>query len=604
MGEGKPIGKTIFESVDHYKIIEVDTEGIMLNEASIFGEDQNLFINAMYDLIDAMDIADKIYKKQMDPEGAEVIQSLKILRECGAKGLDNYHDAIKVNGTLFEYSTEERIIPDFDEETLRKSYELVNENKSILPLDELTKRLFSNPQEKLLDGRGIYPQELTEKNEKLLEKIKADPEARKSYSQVKIDENGELTTQRFNKVYKEELNEISFKMHNAADRFKEIGEKQNNPGLIIFAEYLKETAEANATLEGDFPYTPADIKLIETYKAKGKVPITTSIAFSSGYPDKKFGLKAFMSGELSIETDECRSLEKLASGLKNMQKLEDNIPDIKARRKNIAEVPVLMQDVIYRSGDNTAGPQGIAVTYLPEEKKVLDENGTVIVGWRNFLIAKGKYIVNPIAKTIFSEEFIQQYEEETFDEVLAIAFTVGVMSHEQRHYIGEQMEREELCNALGGLFNTFNEGKAESGRMYSFDKIINEGYKGLSKEEVVSFCKTTYLTEIFRHIRFGKDNPYRRSAELRLNYFIKEGAIKLNDDLKVSIINQNKFDSAVTSIYRIHTKICRTGDLKQAQEFVDKYNIKKGSKLERQTQEMTKKLDKVIPKDITVQYAI
>ncbi|MBC8500570.1 MAG: hypothetical protein ISS25_03375 [Nanoarchaeota archaeon] len=587
-----------------YVQIDVPTHKIISELADQFDEPNNL-IRAIDELVQAMIIGGEIFQRQYSPLAGKVVQTLKEVQ--GNRSIfSRFLDAAEVSCGTHEFYSEKKIEPDFSQEYLQLMFEQ-HKNDTTLPLEVVADFLFNDQvMPNLPEQRGVYPAEVNpafDAGEMLLSQIKKHQQGKLAYTSPYVLPDGKIKTMNFSRLFKTELEQIDQLMHNSADLLEDLGENNSNKGLVMFADYLRKFSEANTTLKGKFPYTPGDIAMVRAYK-EGGIPFFAYIGFGDGYSDK-FGVKNMLSGEIGIETKECRELASMISGFENMQILEDNIPFAPARRENIATVPVLIQDIVFRAGGTFVGSQGIAVTYLSEDQKVIDKEGTVIAGWRNVLDAKGRHILNPIARAILPEEFVSEYSK-VFDDLLSMSFAIGTMSHEQRHFIGEQMPRPELTIALGKNFNAINEGKAEIGRLYSFGELITSAHKGLSADELQAFFRQAYFSEVFRHIRFGKENPYGLSAMMRLNYFINEGqgAVTIGNDLKVQI-NDDKLLQANENLYKLHLQITQEGDTSAAEAFVKEFSIKDGSKFDGQVKGVLKRLDaQNIPRDIILNYQI
>jgi len=587
-----------------YVQIDVPSHKIISELANQFDEPNNL-IRAIDKLAQAMIIGREIFQRQYSPLAGKVVQTLKELQ--GNRSIfSKFLDAANVSGGAHDHYSKEKIEPDFSQEYLQVIFEQ-HKNDTTLPLEVVADFLFNDQVMPFLpEQRGVYPAEVNptfDAGGMLLSQIKKHQQGKLPYTSSYVLPDGQIKTMNFSRLFKTELKQIDQLMHNSADLLEDLGKNNSNKGLVMFADYLRKFSKANTTLKGKLPYTPGDIAMVRAYK-EGGIPFFAYIGFGDGYSDK-FGVKSLLSGEIGIETEECRELASMVTGFENMQILEDNIPFAPARRKNIATVPVLIQDIVFRAGGTSIGTQGIAVTYLSEDQKVLDKEGTVIAGWRNVLDAKGRHILNPIARTILPEKFVSEYSK-VFDDLLSTSFAIGVMSHEQRHFIGEQMPRLELTLALGENFDAIYEGKAEIGRLYSFGELVTSGHKGLSADELQAFFRQAYFSEVFRHIRFGKESPYGLSAMMRLNYFVNEGqgAVTIGNDSKVRI-NDDRLFQANEDLYKLHLQIILEGDASAAEAFVKEFSIKDGRKFDGQVKGVLKSLDaQNIPRDIILNYQI
>jgi len=593
---------TVEKVLGQYAVIEVDSANLIRKQAEeIAPGHEDLFVDAMGHLIESMIIGHTLFLKQLTPAGLKVYQSLAALQGFGAKGLDEYMRAFNVGWGIHDYFTREKIRPNFDVDILKATYEANADRMPdyVLPLDELTTLLFDDDVlARIPLCRGVYPEEVTDKA--VLERIRADENGKSPYTKVSLGTDGSVQSENYGVVYAEDLKNIKWHQLEAAQKLEELTSLTDNEGLRLFVDYLRKEAEANATLEGEYPYTPSDRALIRTYKADHPVTFFSSNSFGSLYPDK-FGIKKFLSGELSVRSEDCARLQEIVGGFGDIQRLEDHLPYEAGRRKNVPNVPVIIQDVVFRSGYNFGGAQGIAVSYTPEEKWVVDQEGTVIFCWRNMLDAKSRVIVDPIARTILPEEFIAQYGDD-FNDLLSMAFVVGVASHEVGHVLGDQMEGKIISPRLGELYDPINEGDAEAARQYGFDLVVTDGYKGLDRRQLVRFFQHANFADMFRSMRFGKEVPYGHAAMLRLNFFNQAGAVTIDDSLKLQV-DYDRLDEAAADLFARHLRILQLGDSDGAKAYDDEFDLEKNPDLYLKAQAILKEIEeKGIPRDITMVY--
>lgn len=587
------------KAIEQFSQIDVNSADLLAQEAARIAPGyEEQFKEGVKNIIDAMNIGHLVFMSQYSPESLKVYTELSYLKSRGVEGLDNYLRAIEINGSIFDSFTAERIKPDFTPKFLKDAYTKLSSLPSAPVPDEIIDILFSKEMfTSLPASRGIYPAEInTDAGGRLLQKIKNHPKAKKAYTRIAVTPTGDITTGKFSDVYRNYLGEMYDKINDGAvPIFMGIPGKK----FLDYAGYIESEIGATYTLEGKYPYDSSDIALIKMCK-ENKMPFFSDFGFNTNYSDK-FGLKSFLSGTFSLETEPCREIKDLVADLENFQLLEDSIPYVDARRKNVNNVPILMHDVLFRTGYSRAGSQGIAITYLSDNKKIVDKEGTVIAVWRNMLDAKSKLILSPIARTILPEEFISEYGE-SFDKILAMAFIVGITGHEQRHFIGAQLEREKLSERLGDNFTAINEGKAESGRLYGFNQLISKGFENFSRDEMLRFFQQTYLAEVIRHARFGMKISYGKSAMARLNYFVQKKAVTITDDLKMPV-DHERLEQAVTDLYSLHLQILKEGDGEGAKEYFKEYEIRPGSKLDGQLNGILKNVTELgTPRDITINY--
>ncbi len=597
--------KTTLQVLSQYHQVHVPTRELIETQAKYYApQNPDLFISGMHNLIVALKTSDAIFRDQFHPPSAQAYAALNDMQQRGAFLFNSFPLAMAVSGSLYDAFTEEHIEPDFTMSDLHSHY-ATTKHQSTLTLPELTTLLFYfNETPSLPSARGFYPQEINgDQQEALLAKIKADPQLKSHYTKV-ILKNDTLTAIPFTEHYKEQLTQVSHSTTQALNKFQALlhhFEPEKRDGLQKTIQFLQEQDAANNLLDSDLVYASSDRARVHAFTTASPAPFLLDLGFGNLYRDP-FKLKMVMAGTLSLETAQCRNLQPFVQKFLNTQALEKNIPYTPAIRSFVPPVPVLMHDAIYRSGAYAIGPQAIAATLISEDNNVNNQEGVVIVALRNILDAKAQIILNPIAQTILPQEKIQQYEP-NFANYLGMAFSIGIMSHEQRHFIGEQQDQKQLQELLGELFYDICEGTAEIGRVYSFREISAQGYDALSPINLETFLYDTYFTDMFRHLRFGPKSPYRRSAEWRLNYFIQHGSVELNDHIQITDYDQ--FKQATTQLYALHLEILHTGNAHKAKEFISHYTIEDGSPLDTKRKSLVDTINnKNIPRDIMINYVL
>jgi len=547
-----------------YKPVSVDSGEHLVREAGhYFPGNEVLFLNAVDNLVQAMQIGHRIFLRQFSPAGVDIEQLLASMNSDSSDSEDfqQYHGAVRISGGVHDLYSDEKIVPGFPKEILTDALSsdpnLVN---LPLPMKEFFEQLvFDDSLFPVLPNcRGVYPLEVNlidDPTDPFIMSIRDDEQAGSHFTAIKRA-NGQFITRRFDHMFKPELDTIGSYITQSANILRLLASRTDNPPLRGFAEYLTAAHEASTRLEGDYPYSQSELAMIDCY-GSGHLPLFFHQAFSSTYPDE-FTLKKFLSGDLSIETQECRDILELASGFYDIVSLEQNIPYQDAVRSDPPPVPVIIQDVILRSGGIFIGGQGIAVTYTPDDRKILDQHGTVIAAWRNLIDEKVRSIALPIAQVIIPDNIQSQYSN--FEHLLSVAMIVGTLSHEQRHIIGREPDPKELSYKLAGYDHPFGEGRAESGRLFSYDDVVRNGLGSLSREDVVRFFEDTYFVEMFRHMWMGQNNPYGKSADPRFGFLVEDGGGGISVDLKVRIADRPKFERAKTALYRLHLDVTCNGN--------------------------------------------
>ncbi len=608
--------KTVEQALRQYHAVDVPTKALIAAEARRYvpGHEE-IFVAALGLLQTAMEIGDTIFCGQYDPSSFEIVTILEEMQRLGAPQFSRFLDATKRAGGRYDHYSREKLEPDFTREDLRSGYALLVSSGShlvdaevsggALHLPTLEARLFDPTVDATLpESRGFYLTAINcSEQSMLLARIRVDPALKSHYTVVDMD-NGNLVAIPFTEMYGIELGLMHGFVDDAIQKFQELEVRLDHTpahGLRSFTEFLRAQNRANSTLDSELVYSPTDRARVRAYKVEEPAPFFFGLSFESTYDDP-FTMKMAMAGTLSIETEECRALAPFVAKFLDTAALEQSIPYTPAIRAEVPFVPVLMHDCVYRSGHDLIGGQALAATYRSEDNKVNDEEGVVIVAWRNVIAAKAEAILSPIARTILPAEKVAAYGD-NFDRYLAMAFSVGILSHEQRHFIGKQMDQLALKDALGEIFSDVDEGLAEIGRVYSFRELSAGGFETLDARALEEFLYDTYFADVFRHMRFGPTSPYRRSAEWRLNYLVQNGGVEVGEDVRIR--DYSKFKDAVADLYAFHLEIMQTGNRVKANEYIEKYALRDGSSLMAQKTTLIDRVnEKGIPRDIVLQYQV
>ena len=164
-------------------------------------------------------------------------------------------------------------------------------------------------------------------------------------------------------------------------------------------------------------------------------------------------------------------------------------------------------------------------------------------------------------------------------------FTIG---HENAHSLGPKEGDE----GLGKYRNIIEENKADMGSLSFLDDLVNVGmYTPEQKDQIlVNFATNTFLKS-----KPTMDQAHRVRSVMQANYFMKEGAIDVSDEGKISVNLEKMVPTAKKMLTEI-IKVQLSGDMKTAEDFVNE-NFKWGEKNEavaKNLREVNKTLNGVV----------
>ena len=384
-------------------------------------------------------------------------------------------------------------------------------------------------------GANFYPTDMTKEEFEAADL----PDKTSLYTFLMRNENGDLLTVPYHQQF-------AAKVTKAADLLEAASELAVDSGL---KHYLKLRAEALRTDEyrlSDFAWMDMKTNTVDVVIG----PIET-------YEDKLFGYKAAHEAYVLVkDQDWSARLAKYASVLPELQK-GIPVPDQYKQEKPGADADLNAYDVVYYAGDCNSGSKTIAIN-LPNDEEVQLEKGTRRLQLKNAMRAKFDKILAPIAEELITPD---QRQHITFD-----AFFSNTMFHEVAHGLGikntitgKGTVREALLEHASAL----EEGKADILGLYMITQLHQQGeIQGDLKDYY-----TTFMTSIFRSVRFGASSAHGKANMIRFNYFQEKGAFERLDDGTYRV-NYDQLQEAANSLSELILTLQGDGDYEGAANLV------------------------------------
>ncbi|HXW09234.1 MAG TPA: hypothetical protein VD737_01345 [Steroidobacteraceae bacterium] len=341
-------------------------------------------------------------------------------------------------------------------------------------------------------GAQFYPADMTKEE---FEKANL-PQSRSEYTLLRRDAKGALEVVPYHQAYADGVTRAAALLEQAAGLAEDAG--------------LKAYLQARATALRTDDYRASDRAWLDMKNNRIDVvigPIET-------YEDRLFGYKAAYEAYVLVkDMDWSRRLARYAAMLPELQRGLP-VPDAYKAEKPGTDSDLNAYDVLYYAGDCNAGSKTIAIN-LPNDEQVQLEKGTRRLQLKNAMRAKFEKIMLPIADELIVPE---QRKHVTFD-----AFFGDVMFHEVAHGLGIKNTidgKGTVRDALKELGSGIEEGKADVLGLYMITKLHEKGEVTGSLEDYY----VTFLTGIFRSVRFGAGSAHGQANMLRFNYFADRGA--------------------------------------------------------------------------------
>ena len=387
-------------------------------------------------------------------------------------------------------------------------------------------------------GANFYPADMT------VEEFEAAylPGKTGLYSFVRRDESGALTLVPYHVVFADELKAAADLLRQAAD----LAESTD------FANYLK--LRAAALISDDFQMSDLywmDVKDNEIDVVIG--PIET-------YEDQLFGYRAAYSAYVLVkDLDWSANLARFATFLPELQEGLP-VPDAYKMETPGSDADLNAYDVVYYAGDSNAGSKTIAIN-LPNDETVQLEKGTRRLQLKNAMRVKFDKILEPIADVLVDES---QRQHISFD-----AFFANTMFHEVAHGLGIKYTidgNSTVGDALRDVASSIEEGKADVLGLYMVTSLHDAGELG---DVDLRDYYVTFMTSVFRSIRFGASSAHGKANMVRFNFFREAGAFVRDAETGRYRVDFERMREAMADLSRLLLTLQGDGDYEGAAELTN-----------------------------------
>ncbi len=307
--------------------------------------------------------------------------------------------------------------------------------------------------------------------------------------------------------------------------------------LSAAARLLREAAvlTGNASLR-HFLRTRADALASDDYFESDvawmdlDAPLDITFGPYETYGDELFGYKAAFEAYVNIQ--DAAETAKLGYFSRHLQELEDQLPeDPKFRNAKLGALsPIRVVNEVFSAGDGAHGVQTSAYN-LPNDDRVVQQKGSKRVMLKNVQQAKFTKILQPIAQVVLAPGERQYL---SFD-----WFFTHILAHELMHGLGphqitvagrETNPRLELKNIYGAIEET----KADVTGLWALQYLLDHA-EAMGFSQVIALdanaekkLYTTYLTSLFRELRFGLTEAHARGVAVQINFLLDQGALRVN----------------------------------------------------------------------------
>lgn len=413
-------------------------------------------------------------------------------------------------------------------------------------------------------GANFYPANMSKQEFEAAELLhKTNP-----YSLVRRDHTGKLMLIPYSEAYADELARAAALLKNAAELSEDQGFK--NYLLLRAQALLTDNYQASDSAWLDMKTNPIELIIgpIETYE------------------DQLFGYRAAYEAFVLIK-DPLWS-ERLSRFAQYLPELQKNLPVDAAYKKEQpgSSVDLNAYDAVYYAGDSNSLPKTIAIN-LPNDETLQLEKGTRRLQLKNAMRAKFEKIMLPIAEQLIDPT---QRKHLNFD-----AFFANTLFHEIAHGLGIKNTINNKGTARAALEETYSsleEGKADILGLYMLNELYRKGE--LTETNIVDNY-ITFLTGIFRSVRFGASSAHGSANMISFNFFQEHEGFHRNETTGYYRVNPDKMQAAIAALANLLLTTQGNGDYNAAKLLIaNKGAI--GAELEKDLQRLTRAN---IPVDIT-----
>ncbi len=366
------------------------------------------------------------------------------------------------------------------------------------------------------------------------------------YSLIRRNAEGGLVLIPYHVAYAPELSEAAGLLRQAA----KLADSTD------FANYLK--LRAAALISDEFQISDRywmDVKDNEIDVVIG--PIET-------YEDRLFGFRAAYESYVLIKDLEWSDrLSRFAAFLPDLQEGLPVADEYKWETPG-TDSDLNAYDVVYYAGHSNAGSKTIAIN-LPNDEQIQLDKGTRRLQLKNAMQAKFEKILEPIADTLID---VSQRKHITFD-----AFFANTMFHEVAHGLGIKNTINgsgTVREAMLDLASSMEEGKADILGLYMITELHKAGELG---DVDLRDYYTTFMTSVFRSIRFGASSAHGKANMVRFNFFMDEGAFVRDAETGRYRVDYGRMETAMTDLSQLLLTLQGDGDYDGAAELTSKKGV-------------------------------
>jgi hypothetical protein len=293
-------------------------------------------------------------------------------------------------------------------------------------------------------------------------------------------------------------------------------------------------------------------------------PIEVVIGPYEVYADNLYAQKtAFESYVTVADPRQSAALGRYKALLPDMER---NLPvDEKYKNANRPfSSPILVTEEVHGGGEAGPGIQTIAFN-LPNDERVRAAKGAKKVILANVLGAKYERIVAPLAGLVFVPEQARMVTKQYM--------TQETLFHELSHSLGPGIltlgGRQTTVNAeLKDQYSAIEESKADVMGAVNILYLMRRGELPLAERDQLL---SSYMADVFRHLRFGTADAHGRGAAMQYNFLKERGGLAWDGSARRFRIDYDRLEAGLKALVAELVRIEGDGDYAGARAFLDRY---------------------------------
>jgi hypothetical protein len=380
----------------------------------------------------------------------------------------------------------------------------------------------------------------------------------------RIERNGSgFAAVPFRKAYATELGIAAQALRSAADAYRCTSKSPSDCNCSGMATYLRARA---ADLLNDV-YRKSELLWMDT----GDCPLDIAIGPYEFYDDRLLGLKA--SYESITYSRDASASAAFAALTALVPTLADGLPvapHVRARFDAVRPSPVSIADLLYTSGDARAGNQIRAFT-LPNDDEVRRAKGSKNVILRNVVRAKFDALARPVAQRIFDPDLADKAVFSVYLQFLVTwQLSHGLVPQPITRSDGSVTTPRQMLRARYSVIESL---QGEVIALFNMFALIDRGALDKVGDESVA---ATYLASLFDAVRQSEGSPQTVARTIVYNHLAAAGAVRYNPDRRTFSVVTTAFRPAIAALTAETLQIMARGDYEGAGRLILMHGLMPG----------------------------